>query len=268
MDALSGNASGSLVTPNPTRRFSDRVEYYVRSRPKYPSALLEFCQQNLGLLSDHHIADIGSGTGILSELFVNAGYAVFAVEPNAEMRGAAEAAVGSAANFHSIDATAESTGLPGGLIYLVVAGQAFHWFNPREARAEFERILVPGGWVALIWNERRIEPGFSADYEQIVQEFETDLKHVSHQHLTATGSDVLSKFFAPSGYSVATFDNSQPLDLEGVLARAMSSSYLPRKGQPRCDEMLGRLREVYDRHQAAGLVCQPYDTQVFYGRMV
>jgi SAM-dependent methyltransferase len=257
-----------LSPTDPTRRFSNRVEYYVRSRPKYPRALLEFCRDKLGLLPTHKIADIGAGTGILTELFISNGNEVSAVEPNTEMRTAAESALAINPNFHSISATAESTTLPDASVEYVVAGQAFHWFDRARARREFARILAPSGWVLLIWNERRVEAGgFAADYEKIIREFETDLKYVSHQSLTSTDSAAMKEFFAPAACLTASFDNAQSLDLKGLRARAMSSSYLPLPGHPRCEEMLNRLATLYDEHQINGKVWQAYDTKVYYGRL-
>ncbi len=254
---------------DPRSRFSDRVPFYVRSRPKYPPALLQFCRSKLGLSPEHRLADIGSGTGFLSELFVRSGYVVTAVEPNAAMRAAAEAALGDAPQFHSSNATAEATGLETAGVDFVLAGQAFHWFDRVRCREEFKRILRPGGWVVLVWNERRVgENGFAHRYEEIVREFGTDLHHVAHQSITATGSDAMTQFFQPAGYAVETFDNPQLLDLDGVIARAMSSSYLPLPGQPRCAEMIARLREAFSTDAVGGKVRQDYDTKAFYGRLI
>ena len=126
---------------DPTRRFSTRAEFYARARPRYPQALLKFCCNTLGLKPVHRVADVGSGTGFLSELFLQNGNRVFAIEPNEEMRRKAEAALGSNPSFVSIDATAESTGLGDASVDFIVAGQAFHWFDPPRARREFTRIL-------------------------------------------------------------------------------------------------------------------------------
>jgi SAM-dependent methyltransferase len=253
---------------DPKSRFSDRVGFYVRSRPKYPRAFLEFCRSKLGLLPQHRLADIGSGTGFLSELFVRNGYDVTAIEPNAPMRTAAEAALGNAPNFHSKDAAAEATGLETASVNFILAGQAFHWFDRVRCRKEFKRILRPGGWVILVWNERRTtETGFAHRYERVVREFETDLKHVAHQNITATHSDTMTQFFQPAGYAVETFDNPQFLDLDGVIARALSSSYLPLPGQPRCEEMITALREAFSEHAVGEKVRLDYDTKAFYGRL-
>jgi SAM-dependent methyltransferase len=147
-----------VPTANPqtdsTRRFSDRVNYYIRSRPRYPADLLQFCISELGLKAEDKIADIGSGTGFLSEHFLRNGNDVFGVEPNEPMRRAAERDLAQYPKFHSIAATAEQTTLPAGQFAFVVAGQAFHWFDAPRARAEFQRILKPGGQVILVWNER------------------------------------------------------------------------------------------------------------------
>jgi SAM-dependent methyltransferase len=253
---------------DPKSRFSDRVQFYVRSRPKYPPAFLEFCRSKLGLRPQHRVADIGSGTGFLSELFVRNGNAVMAIEPNAPMRAAAEAALGDASHFHSIDATAEATTLDSASVDFIVAGQAFHWFDRVRCQEEFKRILRPGGWVVLVWNERRSDDhGFAEHYEQIVREFQTDLKEVAHQHVTATDSDAMKKFFEPAAHAVETFANPQFLDLDGVIARALSSSYLPLPGQPRCEEMISRLREEFSKYSVGGKVRQDYDTKAFYGRL-
>jgi SAM-dependent methyltransferase len=251
-----------------TRRFSDRVEYYIRARPGYPSTLIKFCQDNLRLQSSHQIADIGSGTGILTKLFLQNGNPVFAVEPNPEMRSAAEQSLSEFPGFTSIDGTAENTGLETAGVDFIVAGQAFHWFDRVACRKEFARILRPGGWVVLVWNDRKVETdSFSEAYERINQKYAIDLGRVKRQNITATDAKVLTDFFAPGSYSTATFENRQLLDFEGVKARALSSSYLPLPGQPRCAEMLDELQREFEKSQRDKHVMQLYETKMYYGRL-
>jgi SAM-dependent methyltransferase len=253
-----------------TKRFSDRVDYYLRSRPKYPSAIIQFCREKLNLRPADPVADIGSGTGFLSELFLKNGNPVFGVEPNDPMRAAAEKSLVHFPNFHSVKGTAEETTLPSGAIGFVVAGQAFHWFDRTRSRAEFVRILRPGGWVVLAWNEREKHEnphGFSAAYDAMVREFQIDWRKVHHENITSHDSAVLHEFFAPGGYQMITFDNPQTLDLDGVLARALSSSYLPLPGQPGCDPMLQRLREIFALHATESRVVQGCTTKLYYGRL-
>src|SRR5712691_7831802 len=139
------------------QRFSNRVADYVRYRPGYPPAVLDLLRTDCGLRPDHVVADIGSGTGILSKLFLENGNRVFGVEPNAEMRQAGEEYLASYDGFSSIEGSAESTTLADSSVDFITAAQAFHWFDPQAARREFARILKPGGWVVILWNDRRME---------------------------------------------------------------------------------------------------------------
>ena len=151
------------------QRFSDRVENYVRYRPSYPQEIIPLLQRETGLIPQHVIADVGSGTGISAELFLRAGSVVHAVEPNREMRAAAERLLAHFPNFHSVDGTAQATTLPDHGVDFIVAAQAFHWFNTPETRAEFSRILKPGGHIVLIWNERRLDSTpFLQAFEQLL----------------------------------------------------------------------------------------------------
>jgi SAM-dependent methyltransferase len=253
---------------NPTQRFSSRVSYYVRARPKYPAALLRFLQAELHLLPTHRVADIGSGTGILSELFLRNGNPVIGIEPNAEMRAAGDDYLKSYRGFHSQNGAAETTGLADHCVDFAVAGQAFHWFDPPRARAEFQRILAPGGWVVLVWNERRRnDSGFEAAYDELIQRFAVD-KHVDH-HTAVTGASdsVLGPFFGPGHFLVREFDNFQDLDLEDVKARILSSSYMPLPDHPSFADMMAAAEKAFADHAQAGRVRMSYDTRAYYGRM-
>jgi SAM-dependent methyltransferase len=253
-----------------TKRFSDRVEYYVRSRPRYPAAILDFCRTELGLRPQDKIADIGSGTGFLSEPFLRDGNEVFAVEPNDAMRLAAEKWLANFPKFHSINARAEATTLPDKSIDFILAGQAFHWFDRPRTKAEFHRILRATGWVLLVWNEREKatpDDPFPAEYDAVIGEFATDWTKIRHENLTNADPRELTEFFAPAKMQTREFDNPQTLDEEGVLARALSSSYLPLPGQPGCEEMLVRLRQIVRRCGKDAKVVQPYTAKVYYGRL-
>jgi SAM-dependent methyltransferase len=250
--------------PDNTQRFSDRVDAYVRARPGYPPSLLRFLHEQLNLTSADPVADVGSGTGLLTELFVAAGHPTYAVEPNAPMRGAAEARLSSQANFHSVDGTAEATTLPDQSVPLVTAAQAFHWFDVDKTRLEFSRILRPGGAVAIVWNERRKAGGFTAAYQELVHRHKADRSAVSWVTVP-TGQ--LNRFFGPGGYRTATFDNPQHLDRDGVLARLASSSYMPLPPDPRHDAIMAEANELFDRHQRDGTVTIDHDARTFYGRI-
>jgi SAM-dependent methyltransferase len=247
----------------PEQRFSDRVENYVRYRPSYPQEVIAVLQREAGLVPQSVIADVGSGTGISAELFLRAGNAVYAVEPNREMREAAERLLAHFPNFHSIDASAQATTLPDQSADFIVAAQAFHWFNTPETRAEFTRILKPGGHVVLIWNERKLDSTpFLQAFEQLLITFGTDYTKVRHENVN---SAALGTFFN-GAYVTHTFANEQRFDFEGLKGRLLSSSYAPAEGQPRHEEMMAELRRIFDVYQVSGQVCFEYDTRVHVGR--
>lgn len=248
---------------DPTQRFSSRVENYIRFRPGYPDELIELLQRECGLNPQAMVADIGSGTGKLTELLLPAGCAVIAVEPNREMREAGERLLGRFPCFTSVAGTAEATTLPPRSVDLITAGQAFHWFDRPRARVEFARILKPGGTVALIWNDRRTNTTpFLAAYEELLHDFATDYEQVNHRNLDlATLRDFLG-----NGMRQEKFQYVQRFDYAGLEGRLLSSSYAPDKGHPKHEEMLQRLREIFDQHQEGGKVSFDYDTWVYWRR--
>jgi SAM-dependent methyltransferase len=248
-----------------TRRFTGRVESYARHRPSYPRAVLELLERECGLASDSVVADVGSGTGILSRLFLENGNRVFGVEPNAEMRAAAEELLGDRPRFTSVAGTAEDTTLEAASVDLVVAGQAFHWFDGGRARAEFARILRPDGRAVLIWNLRRKDATpFLAAYERLLQTYRTDRGEIEIWRQDEAMADSL---FGPGSFQRATFDNEQVLDLEGLEGRLLSVSYIPARGEPGSEAMLREAERIFEEHQTGDTVTIEYDTEVYYGRL-
>ncbi len=247
----------------PTRRFTSRADNYARYRPTYPPAALDWLSAAAALRPGSVVADVGSGTGILTALLLARGATVYAVEPNAAMRAAAEAALADQPGFISIDATAEASGLPEASIDLVTAGQAFHWFEAEAARAEFQRILRPGGHVALIWNGRdRSAGGFVADYEALLQEYAGQYQRLRH----GSRMEKITTLFA-DGFEMRVFDHARPLDYDAVLGGLLSGSYSPLPGDPRYEPMVARLEAIFAAHQRDGQVIMPYRTQVYFGRL-
>lgn len=247
-----------------TQRFTSRVDDYVRYRPRYPAAVVDVLRDKIGLRADWHIADIGSGTGISAELFLSNGNRVFAVEPNEAMRTAAEDLHGANTNFKSINGTAEATALPNQSIDLIVAAQAFHWFNIDAFRAESLRILKPGGWALLMWNDRQTSGSpFLDDYEKLLAEFGTDYKQIQHRNL---GPTHMQQYFG-GDYELIELPNAQRFDFTGLRGRLTSSSYVPQKGAPKFDAMIAALQELFDRHAVNGEVVMTYQTQLHIGRL-
>jgi SAM-dependent methyltransferase len=250
---------------DPTQRFSNRVENYQKYRPYYPPAIIETLRSECGLAPESVVADIGSGTGILTELFLANGNTVYAVEPNREMLLAGERRLGGRPGFHNIAGRAEATMLPDRSVDFVAVGQAFHWFDREAARSEFCRIFKRGGWVVLVWNDRDSSASdFSATYEQLVRRYAIDYQEVTHRQITDA---ILSDFYRPGGFRMATFRNPQPLDYDGLRGRLLSSSYSPLEDRPNHAPMLAELETLFRAHEISGRVVMEYCTEMYYGRI-
>jgi SAM-dependent methyltransferase len=210
------------------------------------------------------VADIASGTGIFSQMLLDNGYDVFGVEPNREMREAAERHLARYSNFTSVNGTAEETTLPAGSVDLATAAQAAHWFDLPRARCEFARILKPGRWAVLLWNERDTDStAFLRDYEQLLIAYGTDYQQVRHEHTTAN----LGSFYAPSTFQERVFAMRQEFNFGDLEGRLLSSSYAPLKGHANYESMLKELRRIFDDQQKDGRVAMDYRTRVYYGRL-
>jgi SAM-dependent methyltransferase len=247
-------------------RFSNRVENYVKYRPGYPTGVIATLVDSAALASHSVVADIGSGTGLFARLFLELGCRVIGLEPNLEMREAGERILASFPNFISLAGSAEATGLEASSVDFVTAGQAFHWFDRPRARLEFARILKPGGWVVLAWNERRLDSTpFLEAYEALLLQFGTDYTTVNHLNVENDPSAIPDFFGGP--FREARFDNLQRFDFEGVKGRLLSSSYVPDPTHPLHAPMLTALRQIFDQYQSGGTVDFEYDTHLFWGHL-
>ncbi len=250
---------------NSTQRFSTRVENYIKYRPHYPPAVVDLLRRECGLSPGSFVADIGSGTGILTKLLLSNGNPVFGIEPNKEMREAAERLLGNYPKFHSVTGTAEATTLPDQSVDIITAGQAFHWFQRNETRAEFVRILKPNGWLALIWNDRNIaDRPFFKDYENLLVTYGTDYEAVGSKHVD---DKIIGDFFAPGVFQRQAFPNQQEFDFDGLKGRLLSSSYAPEPGHPKYAPMVESLLSIFEEYQSGGKVIFEYDATVYYGQL-
>jgi SAM-dependent methyltransferase len=248
-----------------TERFSDRVENYVKYRPGYPEEVLDRLREAGALTPDAVIADVGSGTGISSWLYLENGFEVFGVEPNDEMRKAAENYLSAYKRFHSVKGTAEQTTLKDHSVDMILAGQAFHWFDAEKTKAEFKRILKPGGKVVLVWNDRRTDStDFLRAYEDLLKMFGTDYAKVNHKNID---EKVFDAFWGEGKWNSFAVDNFQDFTFEGLKGRLFSSSYVPPEDHADSPFMVSVLKKIFARYQENGTVRFEYDTRVFYGKL-
>ena len=247
-----------------TKRFSSRVEDYIRYRPGYPPEVIQLLMAECGLTAQSVIADIASGTGIFTRMLLENGARVLGVEPNPEMRRAAEEFLTGYSRFTSVNGTAEATTLADHGVDVITAAQAAQWFDPGKAREEFIRLLKPSGWLVLLWNDRRIDASqFSREYENLLLNYGTDYHEVRR-----LGGDLTArKFFGSSEFQTRVFDNRQEFDYAGLEGRLLSSSYTPQNGSLEYEPMLQELRRIFETNQVNGRVIFDYNAQIYYGRI-
>jgi SAM-dependent methyltransferase len=244
---------------NPLGRFSDRAADYVKYRPTYPEAAIDAILAGLGEASQLTAADIGAGTGIASRLLAKRGLRVLAIEPNAEMRQAAE--------LHPLvewkEGTSEVTNLSESSVNLVTCFQSFHWFNPVLTLPEFRRILQPSGRLAVVWNLRDRTDEFTLEYTQIV-------KIASDNHPAEKRDRSIEPLLTSSVFTniqSSDFVQKQDVDLQGLIGRAQSSSYIP-KSEPQLQQIISDLTEIYQTHCGnQSFVSSVYKTRVYLAEL-
>jgi ubiquinone/menaquinone biosynthesis C-methylase UbiE len=253
-----------MPVANATTRFSDRVEKYALYRPSYPAEILPALHAECALDPSHVVADIASGTGIWTLILLENGNRVIGVEPNAEMRAAGQKILADFPAFQSVEGTAEATTLPDQSVDFVTAAQAAHWFDRERSRHEFSRILKPGGWLVLLWNERVTDSTkFLREYEQLLLTYGTDYQDIRHERTTAE----IEQFFPSLLYRQRTFEMRQEFDYTGVEGRLLSSSYAPGPDHPKHAAMLADLRRIFDGNSVDGKVAFEYKTRLYFGKL-
>ena len=254
-----------MTTLNSTQRFSNRVADYVRYRPDYPAALMDWLHNEQAVDASWSVADIGAGTGISAKMFLDAGHRVVAVEPNAQMRAAAQAWLSDNPGFSAVDGSAEATNLDKASVDLVSVAQAFHWFDAKRIKHEWARILRRNGLVAVYWNSRRLSgTTFLEGYEKLLLDYGTDYSSVAERYADDAS---MRRWFGAGWRGMASFPHSQLLDFDALRGRLLSSSYAPRSGHPRHEPMLAALRALFDASARDGRISFGYDTRIFVGTM-
>ncbi|WP_407923711.1 class I SAM-dependent methyltransferase [Cohnella fermenti] len=252
---------------NSKQRFSNRVDTYVKYRPSYPKEALDYLFGEVGFGPGSVVADVGAGTGIFSALLLERGAHVIAVEPNEAMRAEAvgRLAAQGGDRFEAASGSAEATGLPDASVDGITCAQSFHWFDREATRAEFRRILKPGGRAALIWNNRvTTGTAFLEEYEQLLLGLGTDYAKVNHRNVTR---EHLEAFFRDGNVREARFAISQRFDFDGLSGRLRSSSYSPAPDTAGFAPMMKALRELFDRNEQGGTVSMDYVTEVYWGEV-
>jgi SAM-dependent methyltransferase len=247
----------------PVHRFSGRVDAYVRYRPGYPPALLDWLGAKIGLAPSWDIADVGSGTGIFASVLLANGNRVYGVEPNDAMRAAAEQALAGNPHFVSVRGAAEATGLPDACVDLVSAAQAFHWFEPEPTRREWKRILRPGGHVLIVFNSRRIDASpFMRSYDDFLHAHAIDYREIDHRRVLG---EWLRGFI--EGPMEWRHHFTVRHDLAALMGLSASSSYVPSPDHPEHAAFMEGIERLFALHAIGGRVEFLYETEACAGRL-
>ncbi|HVI44228.1 MAG TPA: class I SAM-dependent methyltransferase [Chitinophaga sp.] len=248
---------------NSTTRFTDRADNYARYRPGYPAEALAYLKEQVHLHSDMIVADIGSGTGISSALFLENGHTVYGIEPNDAMRAKSITLLNHYPNFHGIKGTAENTGLKDSSIDIIFAAQSFHWFSQQEAKAEFRRIATPDAWILLMWNIRELSSPFAQAYESLLKKYGTGYQEAARD---MASEDKNTAFFSPCKFEKVTFPSIHRLDYEELKGRLLSISFVPAEQDPCSQPMLHELTEIFNHYEENGQVNFGYTTTLYAAR--
>lgn len=250
----------NLKELNPKSRFSNRAENYAKYRPDYPKEIIDFLNEVVGFNKKSVVADIGSGTGILTKMFLDNGNSVYAVEPNKEMRQASEGQLKSYEKFNSIEGASDNTKLEPESIDIITAAQSFHWFDLEPTKKEFLRVLKENGAVVLMWNLRkRVPDEFMNEYMEIVLKYSENLNLKSD-----SDKETIPNFFKPKTVHKKVFNNPQIFDYERLKGELLSYSYMPTETHENFPSMIKELENLFNKHNNNGEVTIQYETHLHY----
>lgn len=243
--------------------FSHKVRDYLLARPDYPDALFEYLQHLGALVPRAMVADIGAGTGQLTRGLLSRGHSVVAIEPNSEMRAAADQLLGGQPGYSSRAGSAEDSGLAAGSVDLITAAQAFHWFDVASARSECLRILRPRAQVALIWNDRVADDPLNQALEPVFD------RYGGSRRLATVASEErrhVPAFFGAGSFVTHTLPHVHALSREGLVALAFSRSYMPPRDTAEGQSAAAEIDRLFDRFSDGAAVLMHYQTLVIVGR--
>ncbi|HWT27032.1 MAG TPA: methyltransferase domain-containing protein [Mobilitalea sp.] len=254
-------------------KFTDRAKNYADYRPSYPKDAINLIFSVLGK-KGVTVADIGSGTGKMTELLLNRNCIVYAVEPNADMRKEAEnklktteknknSAPPVSKNFRSINGTAENTTLKANSVDLITCAEAYHWFDNEKTLSEFHRILKPSGYVFLLWNSSGENP-YSAELGEL---FDKYCKQNFMDTIFVSKEDRAKHLFGEGNYTKAEFDNNITQPYEGLLGGILSASYSPKPEDDNYNDFVNGIKDIFDKYSKDDMIKAKFKTVCFYGQL-
>lgn len=248
-----------------TEKFTGKASAYEKYRPAYPEEFIDYLYSQAGFKKESVIADIGSGTGILSGQLLERGNRVLCVEPNADMRQKAEKNLSGYSNFSSVDGTDENTGLNDNSVDFITVAQAFHWFNTVGFRKECRRVLKPGGKVVLVWNSRAAGSEIVIENAAICRRFCPAFKGFSGGE--KNDIDTFAVFFKNGIFENKNFENNMAYDLENFIGRNLSSSYAPKENEGNYEGFAAELTRLFEKYKQKNKIVMPNITRCYIGEV-
>lgn len=248
-----------------TTKFSDKVEVYRQYRPSYPDAFVHYLFDEVGISQDACVADIGAGTGILTEILSEHVKTVYAIEPDRNMRIACMDTCGRSCAFVALEGRAESTGLPDQCLDFITVAQAFHWFEPHRTQLEFSRVLKPDGMVILVWNSRVPDAPLTIAWDAVCRKHCPNFTGFSNDSVMSESQ--VHDFFRDGICETRQYPNNRLLDLASFLGTALSASYAPVFGQPAYDSFVTALTQLFWEHATGEKILVPMYTHSYVGRI-
>ncbi len=242
-------------------RYSSKAEIYARYRWDYAYEAIQAIFNATSISTDSVVADIGSGTGILTRHFVGRVKNVYAIEPNPEMRQWAEKNLSSYPSFCSLGTRAEATGLADKCVSLITIGQALHWFDPEPGLREFKRILKPGGWLAVLSNQAVANELDQALQTLFIKENDWDISLAAN----LPAPKPVSFFYGEGYYSQMWFPQRREETWEEFFGSLCSNSHAPDNGNPSFQTFELAARRVFDQFSRHSLVTVDFVTELTLG---
>lgn len=245
-------------------KFNGMGKIYAQFRPSYPQEFIDYLYSDVGIGKNSSVADIGSGTGILTRQLIEKGNTVFAVEPNEDMRKVAEQELQEYVGFISINGTAENTTLADCSVDYITVAQAFHWFDRQNFKAECKRILKPNGKVILVWNSRDETSGLVRENDAVNRKYCPDFKGFSGGMRGMENDDDINDFFA-GGYEIKIFENNLIFDEQGFIGRNLSASYALKESDNNYRSYIAELKALFDKYGDNRQLVMPNLTRSYVG---
>ena len=242
--------------------FENKASKYSEGRPSYAPEVINKILNDI-LSTNGIVADIGSGTGVLTSEFIKKGYEIYAVEPNSDMRRKAEQKLSIYSNFHSVDASAENTGLNDKSVSLIIVASAFHWFDAIKFKQECMRVLRDNGVVCIIFNVR-VYDEFTKKQCKICKKYCDGFESLTHGYDKTI--NLIDDFYV-GNYAVYEYDFPLEYTKQKFISRCLSSSYAPLPDSKNYEAYICEIKALLDETFKEEILNIANKTMMFVGKV-